>query len=188
MKLHIIYIPGLGDGYDPLRRLALFFWRRSFIAVTLVPMRWHDRDETYEEKTARVDKAIRKYDDRTVILVGESAGGAVAVACFHRFRAHIHQLVTVCGMNQGVGNVSPRLYRKNRAFRDAMLASDDAIPLLTATDKADVLTIYSSRDGVIGERDTLIAGTSSVDTKIPLHMFAIGYVLFVRPCLVIDRR
>jgi predicted alpha/beta hydrolase family esterase len=155
------------------------------VAVTLVPMRWLDPDETYEEKIARIDKAIGTYEDRRVVLVGESAGGAVAVASYRRFRTRVTGVVTVCGMNQGAGVVNPALYRKNRAFRDAMLASDEALPRLTAADKANMLTVYSSRDGVIGEKDTLIGGVRSVDVKVPIHMLAIGYVLFLRSNLVI---
>ena len=185
MKQHVIYIPGLGDSYDFLRRLGLVFWRRPHVAVTLVPMRWRDPHETYEEKIARITGAIEKYDDRSVVLVGESAGGAVAIACYRRFHERVARVVTVCGMNQGVGAVSPILYRKNRAFRDAMIASDRALPTLTAKNKTSMLTIYSSNDGVIGKKDTLLEGVRSIDVNVPLHMLAIGYVLLVRNDLVI---
>lgn len=188
MKRHIIYIPGLGDRSDPFRRLGLLFWRRPGVAVTLVPMHWLNPDETYEDKIARIGKAIGMYEDSTVVLVGESAGGAVAIACYRRFREHVSGIVTVCGMNQGVGVVNPALYRKNRAFRDAMLASDSVLPTLTQKDKTNMLTIYSSNDGVIGKKDTLLDGVRSVDIKVPLHMLAIGYVLFVRNDLVIKNK
>ena len=185
MKQHVIYIPGLGDSYDFLRRLGLVLWRRPHVAVTLVPMRWRDPRETYEDKIARITGAIEKYDDRSVVLVGESAGGAVAIACYRRFREQVARVVTVCGMNQGAGVVNPVLYRKNRAFRDAMIASDQALPTLTPKDKTNMLTIYSSNDGVIGKKDTLLEDVRSVDIKIPLHMLAIGYVLFVRSSLAL---
>ena len=188
MKRHIIYIPGLGDGYDIFRKAALLLWWRPSVAVTLLPMRWLDPDETYEQKVVRIGEAIGKYDDRVVTLVGESAGGAVAIGCLRRYRTQVTQVVTVCGMNQGAGIVNPALYRKNRAFRDAMLVSDETLPTLTTDDKADILTVYSSRDGVIGKKDTLIEGVSSIDIKIPLHMLAIGYVLFVRYDLVIGNK
>lgn len=185
MKQHVIYIPGLGDRYDVFRKLGLTLWRRPGVAVTLVPMRWLDPQETYEDKVTRIGEAISKYDDRRVVLVGESAGGAVAIACYRRFREQIARVVTVCGMNQGAGAVNPVLYRKNRAFRDAMVASDSALPALTAKDKTNMLTIYSSNDGVIGKKDTLLEGVRSIDVNVPLHMLAIGYVLLVRNDLVI---
>ena len=65
-----------------------------------------------------------------------------------------------------------------------MMASDDALPALTAKDKTNMLTIYSSNDGIIGKKETLLEGVRSIDIKIPLHMLAIGYVLFVRSSLV----
>ena len=81
--------------------------------------------------------------------------------------------------------MNPVLYRKNRAVRDAMVASDSALPALTAKDKTNMLTIYSSNDGVIGKKDTLLEGVRSIDVNVPLHMLAIGYVLLVRNDLVI---
>ncbi len=185
MKRHVIYIPGLGDGYDLFRRVALYFWRRPSVAVTLVPMHWRDPHETYEEKVARIGKAIDRYEDREIILIGESAGGAVAIASLHHFRGKITRLVTICGMNQGTGNVNPSLYRRNRAFRDAMLASDRTLPVLTPPEKAMMQIIYSSRDGVVGEKDTCIEGVRAIDIKIPMHMIAIGYTLLFGRQLVI---
>lgn len=184
MKRHVIYIPGLGDRSDPLRRLGLLLWRRPGVAVTFVPMRWLDPKETYEEKVVRIQSALLKYEDRNVTLVGESAGGAVAIACYERFRSRVSGAVTVCGMNQGAGAVNPVLYKKNLAFRDAMLAVDKALPNLSSQDRATMLTIYSSNDGVIGKKETVLKGVRSIDIKVPLHMLAIGYVLFLKSSLV----
>lgn len=184
MKRHIIYIPGLGDRSDPIRWFGLLFWRRPGLAVTLVPMRWLDPNETYEEKINRIYEAIVKYDGRTVGLVGESAGGPVAIACYRRFRKEVSGVVTVCGMNKGASAVNPVLYRKNLAFHDAMLASDKTLLQLTLEDKTHMLTIYSSNDGIIGKKETLIDGVRSVDIKVPLHMLAIGYMLFVRNSII----
>lgn len=185
MKQQIIYIPGLSDRYDILRRLALLLWRRPEVRATLVPMRWLNKHESFEEKLARLGTEIEKHSDRQIVLVGESAGGAVAIAALKKYRDRVSRIVTVCGMNQGADVVNPVLYEKNRAFRGAMLTADKAFESLSVKDRADMFTIYSSRDGVIGEKDTLLDGVRSFDIGVPIHIVAIGYVLLLRPSLVI---
>lgn len=185
MKRHIIYIPGLGDGYDPIRRLGLRLWRRPSILVTHVPMRWSDPTESYEQKLARVRAAIESKPGHQTILVGESAGGAVVIGAMHQFSASVDRVVTVCGMNQGEANVNPRLYQKNRAFRGAMQAADRAVRSLNDTDRAKIVTIYSSGDFTVRPKDTLLPGVRSYDLRIAGHMYAILAVLFLRHSLVL---
>lgn len=187
MKQHVIYIPGLTDRYDPFRRLGLMLWRRPSVAVTLIPMRWEDPEESYESKLSRIHQAIDKYADRKTILVGESAGGPVAIVAMKWYREKVDRVITVCGMNQGTDRVSKELYQKNSAFHDAMIEADRLMPHLSDEEKEAIMTIYSSNDGVVSVQDTLIEGVERHDIKVPIHSLAIGYVLFVRPDLVIKR-
>ena len=105
-----------------------------------------------------------------------------------RYKQKIKRTITVCGMNQGAGVVNPALYEKNHAFREAMREVDRVLPGLTKSDRSKMFTIYSSNDGVIGLKDTLLEDVRSYDVKVPVHTLAIGYVLFVRPNLVISPR
>lgn len=178
MKQHVIYIPGLGDGYDAVRKFGLLFWKRPGVAVTHVPMHWMSPVETYEEKVARIEKAVLRYHDRETVIVGESAGGAMAIVALRRYQQHVDRVVTVCGMNQGAGNVSGRLYQKNKAFKEAMHEADTIVPSLTEKEKAACTTIYSSADLTVRPKDTLIADVKAYDLRIPGHMFVILAVLF----------
>lgn len=178
MKQHIVYIPGLGDGYDVIRKLGLQLWKRPGVTVTHVPMHWMDPEETYEQKLARVEKAVSAYSDRKTVIVGESAGGAVAIVALRRYHTNIDNVVTVCGMNQGAHNVNNRLYRKNKAFKEAMQEADTIVPNLSPREKAAFFTIYSSADMTVRPKNTLIAGVKAYDLKIPGHMFVILAVLF----------
>lgn len=188
MKRHIIYIPGLGDGLDVVRRAGLFFWRRPGVAVSLVPMRWSDPDETYTQKLDRIEDMIDAYPGHETVLVGESAGGATALVVMHRYRAKVDRVVTICGMNQGADNVRAHLYRKNRAFRGIMDAADKALPTLTDTDKKVIKTLYSSNDRTVGPKDTLIGSVAAYDLKLPGHQLAIVSVLFFRHGLILKPR
>ena len=177
VKRHIIYIPGLGDHYDGVRRVCLYLWRRPGVTVSLVPMRWSDATETYASKQARIAREIKRLPDHAVTIVGESAGGAVTLDTLHRHGGSVMRAVTVCGMNQGAANVSPTLYRKNPAFEHAMNAADIAASKLDETERTKLLTLYSSADFTVRPKNTLLPGVEARDLKIPGHMFAIFGVL-----------
>lgn len=177
---HIIYIPGLGDRYDGIRRLGLRLWRRPDVVVSHVPMHWLNPEETFDQKIDRIKTRIDLYPGSDVVLVGESAGGAASIVAMDRFRRHITQLVTICGMNHGASNVNPKLYQKNRAFKEAMLEADSIMQRMSPETKTKMLTVYSSNDFTVRPKNSLINGVEAVDLKTPGHMVAILAVLFGR--------
>lgn len=181
---HIIYIPGLGDKYDVLRRLGLRLWRRPGVRISHVPMRWLDRHETLEQKLTRIKAKIDQYPDGEVVLVGESAGGAASIVAMDRYQNDVTRVVTLCGMNHGAENVNPRLYRKNSAFKEAMQGADHVVSRLDAEAKAKIITLYSSSDFTVRPKNSLIAGVEALDLKITGHMIAILTVLFWRYRLI----
>ena len=185
---HFIYIPGLGDRYDGIRRLGLKLWPRKDVRVSHVPMNWLDPVETLESKLERLKTFISAHPDHEVTLVGESAGGAMALVASHRFKDLVHETVTLCGMNRGIGSVSPTLFKSNRAFFDAMVEAEKVISGLTSEDKSKLHIIYSSADITVRPKNSLISGVTSHDLKTPGHAFAILNVLFFRFKLITHRR
>ena len=184
MKQHIIYIPGLGDKNDAFRQFALMLWRRPNIAVTHVPMQWQNHDESFEQKMTRLEQAIARYPDRQTTLVGESAGGSVAITALKRFSDRVDWTVTICGMNQGAASVNPRYFSQNPAFKDSMLAVDDTLTKLTHEDRARIFTIYSSGDLTVRPHHTKLKDVRALDIKLPGHLLSIAAVLLVRYRLV----
>lgn len=184
---HIIYIPGLGDRYDVIRKLGLRLWRRKDIRVSHIAMNWMDPDEPLEGKLGRIKAVVDAYPNEQVTLVGESAGGAMAIVASHRFRGLVHDTVTLCGMNQGSGNVDTTLYKNNPAFHDAMLQADGVVASLSNADKNRMFIIYSSMDFTVRPNNTLLSGVVSYDLKIAGHMFAILAVLFIRFSIITKR-
>lgn len=179
-KQHIVYIPGLGDGYDMFRKAGLLLWRKPGTKTTLVSMHWMDTHESYEDKLGRIKKAIDKYPSHKVVLVGESAGGAMSIVAMRRFRSKIHRLVTVCGMNQGAGNVSGYVYYQNKAFKYTMEEADTITPTLSAEDRRSMLTIYSPLDATVTPKATLLDGVKAHKLFIPGHLPTIFVVLFFK--------
>ncbi|MEO5499209.1 MAG: alpha/beta fold hydrolase, partial [Candidatus Saccharimonadales bacterium] len=135
-----------------------------------------------------IKRLIDTYPDERVTLVGESAGGAMAIVAMRIFEDTIENVVTLCGMNYGAGSVSPYLYKSNPAFQDVMIKADTILPTMTDAEKNQMFILYSSKDFTVRPSSSLIAGVMSHDLKIAGHMVAILTVLFFRFRLILDRK
>jgi predicted peptidase len=137
-------------------------------------MHWLEKNETCEQKQFRITSVIdRVSDDVDIFLVGESAGGSMALSMLDVRPKRIARVVTVCGLNLNVHNVSPRLLRKNPAFGDAVRASENVIARLRSDEKEKIHTIYSRFDPVVTEDNSQITGTRSTVVGFPGHMWSI---------------
>lgn len=183
MRLRILYIPGLGDHYDVVRRLGLLTWRRDGVGVELVPMRWHDATESFGQKLDRI-KTIIDADKSPVVLVGESAGGAMVIKATNEFQDHVVATITLCGMNHGAKNVNARIYDRNPAFHQAMKAADRVVATMDEQAKRKTLIIYSSQDHTVRPTNTLVSGVQSYDLRTPGHLTSIMLALKLRSELV----
>lgn len=176
---HFIYIPGLGDRFDPLRRLVLLRWKTD-AKVTFVPMTWNDRKRTYEESYERICHAIAKAKGDEIILVGESAGGAMALYTFSRQRENVSRVITICGYNYGASEVNPAHKHLHPAFYALMPKVDEVVERLTPEMRARITTIYSTMDHVVTPRHSRIEGTREVVIHTPGHLMAITRILLAK--------
>lgn len=175
----IVYVPGLGDMYDGLRRLALKHWRkkRGTLRVEFVPMRWSDKSDSFESKVERINQVVsRANENEKVVLMGESAGGAMAIGVGLQHQ-RVDRVVTLCGKNYGSHTVSQHLYRRNPAFQRAMLDADEAVGKITTEERQRLRTVYSSHDPTVGKNDTVVEGVDAYDLKTPGHLFSIALAL-----------
>src|SRR4051812_26587407 len=116
--MHILYISGLSDDLDRWRLRALKLWRFRGVSVELVPMNW--RSGTFEQKLARIDQAINRAKGKRIVIIGESAGGSMAVHTYARRADDLYKVMTICGKNTHPEGVSPHYYRDNPAFKPSM--------------------------------------------------------------------
>ncbi len=174
--IHYIYIPGLGDRFDFLRRIVLLRWRSHNSRVTLVPMRWADKSETYEQKYARIAKILQSIKDEKIVLVGESAGGPMVLLTFWR-QPKIHSVVTICGYNHGASDIHVVRRRHNPALYPLLLAVDEIVPQLPKEKRQCITTVYSTLDDVVAVKHSKINGTQKIVLHTPGHLLSIGYTL-----------
>jgi len=184
-ETHIIYVPGFGDMYDRGRAFALKSWRRRNVSVEFVPMKWRSGDESYADKMRKVEQAIERSSADTIVLVGESAGGSIVTAAGLRHADKVDKIITLFGKNAKTHRVSPYLYRKNIAFKDAMLHADRAIEEMSDAHANKYVTFYSPFDATIRKIDTHIPGATLRKVRTPGHLISIGLFLTVLQGIVI---
>lgn len=179
-SIHIFYIPGLGDGYDRYRRAAMRSWSIGKTKASVISMNWRDRDETYEQKLRRIQTAIRESSSDRIVLVGESAGGAMVVNEGLRAGSRVDKIITICGKNIRADRLAPSLALKNPAFKDALIASDRAVASMDKEKAGKKFTVfYSPFDPMIWLRDTVLPGAAMIKLPTGGHFFSIIFALTV---------
>lgn len=176
--IHIIYVSGLGDGYDGLRRFCLRLWRYRNVTTELVSMAWAD-GKSYDEKYERLSKTIDDAAGKRIVLIGESAGGSMVVNMYAARAGDLYRVVTICGKNQGMHGVSPRYYQKNPAFRESMYATEKSIASLSEPQLRAFISVTPLFDPTVPIADTLLPGCQHV------KLFAAGHFIPITLALTI---
>lgn len=173
-RTHIIYIPGLGDGYDGLRRFCLGFWRMYGVDVEFISSSWSNH-ESFDTKMQRLITAAQHAhrDGDSVVLLGESAGGSMALNVYASIPETIHRVVTLCGKNTRPDNVSPVLYRRNESFRTSMHRVSDAVKQLTTAQRQRITSIYPFYDPTVPINETFVPDCRRV------RIWSVGHLISI---------
>lgn len=174
---HYFYIPGLGERFNILRRPALRRWRNSGDEITLIPMRWNDKSESYEEKYERIIQVINKSDATDITVVGESAGGSLALLTFVRNSNRINRVITICGYNHGAANIHKSYQKRTPAFYKLLVDMESTILNISNDLSERISVIYSTGDTVVTPMHTRLANTKEVALRTPGHLTTIGIIL-----------
>lgn len=179
MKRYIIYIPGLGDHNDGLRRFLLFFWRLFGVKTELVPMQWYD-GRSFEEKFDRVEIAVEKAVAKgyNVSLVGESAGASMAMNVFSRNNS-IDRMMSLCGVNYSHANISPQIFKKSPAFKTSVSLLEQSRSVAVG-DKLDrIVSVTAISDPTVSVKKNTIPGAKHI------MIWSIGHFTTIVLCLSI---
>jgi len=170
MKTHIIYIPGLGDRYDPFRRRALSAWGLWSVTAEHVPIVWYD-GASMASKLDRIEAAIgRAPSGSRIVLIGESAGGTLVLR--YASDARISRIITLCGVAQRSTPISPYLRRRAPAL-------DEAVAKIPEHYTVDIHAIRAVIDGVVGRRYSTANGATAHT------MWTVGHLSTIALCLTI---
>lgn len=179
MSVAVIYIPGLGDGYDRARQLAVRYWNSDAVTVCFVAMKWSRKTESFEQKYERIMEVARvaRQTNEKIVLVGESAGGAMALYTLRQAGSAIDYVVTVCGYNHGASGLARYHETAHPAFYALMPRVDEIVGTMTADERRKITTVYSRLDRVVTPDHTLIVGADARSSTIPGHGLSIAWML-----------
>ncbi len=183
---HIIYIPGLGDKYDNLRSKALKWWPRLHdVTAELVSMNWSTEVEL-QPKIQRVEVAIRRavVDGKDVVLIGESAGAAIALISDS---SEVKKILTICGVANGAIQIGDGYAKRAAALKPAVdgLRKREAAGTLPK----NIHSFRAAFDEVVYKKHSVAQGATEHVLWIVGHMITIFMALtLLSSILVIEAK
>lgn len=171
MRTYVIYIPGLGDQYGHLRKLALKTWRLWGVTAIHQTITWYD-GAGMESKLAKISAAIKQVPtDGHVVLVGESAGATLALHAATR-DSRVLRVITLCGVARPDTPIAPSLRKKAPALAEAT----DTLPI---SFKTDVHSVRAAVDPVVNKR------YSSTEDATRHVIWSVGHLTTITLCLTV---
>ncbi len=164
--------------------MALRLWKYRNVTVEFLPMRWESK-ETYEQKLARIDQAIDRAGNKRVVVIGESAGGSMAVCVYARRAADLHKVLTICGKNNSPETVGQRYFDTYPVYRAVMDGLAASLEQLDDTQRHAFVSIHPLYDHVVPVRETLLPGCRRIRLWVAGHLFVISLALTILSPVVI---
>jgi dienelactone hydrolase len=186
MQHHIVYIPGLADKLN--RRFgqatALALWRLNGMHAHYFVVGWADKQESFEQKLARLLKRIDHLTARghRVSLVSVSAGASLAMIALYERPQAINAVINIVGKLHNPQTIADAVYATNPAFRASLERFGTINRKFTAAERARVLTVLSKKDSLVPAGDALLEG-SKIE-QLPTQ----GHLLTIFAALTIFRR
>lgn len=184
---HIIIVPGLSDQIPPS---IIRWWQEPHITVRTWPFGWRT-EGTFEEKL----NALLEHIDNTAVLnatislIGTSAGGSAAINALVQRPAIVHRVVNIGGrLRSGSTGVQPTLHQAAQgapAFRESVLACEQAEPQFDQPMRARIMTLTPLRDRAVPRETVALPGADNRRLTCVGHAASIGVGLTLyRPLLL----
>ncbi len=179
IKHYILYIPGLGDGYDHYRQKALRLWSLFGVQAQLLPMKWYG-DEAYDKKYVRASRIINDIAQQghRITLVGESAGGSMAINLFADHPS-VDSLITIAGVNKGSTPIASRTLQRGPAFADSRQGIGASLDRIDDERRRAIHTVSAWWDPVVRAQYSQVAGATNH------RVWSVGHLTTVALCLTL---
>lgn len=158
-RLHIIYIPGLGDHRPTGQARAVKTWRGWGVDAEMFQMNWADDVEwrvKFERLLARIDELLAQ--DKDVALVGASAGASAAINAFAERKNKIVGAVLIAGKVNRPEKIGNHYHKKNPSFIKSAYAAPTSLKELRSDDRKRILSRYAFADETVYKPDSRIEG------------------------------
>lgn len=158
-KLHLLYIPGLGDNNPTLQRLAVTSWRLWGVRTELLRMGWGNQ-EPWEVKFQRL---LNRVDELTaagkqVGLVAASAGASAAILVYAARPDSIIGCVLIAGKVNRPEAIRDVYQRTSPAFVTAASRCPAVLATLGPVERRRIQSRYAAIDMVVHTADSHIPG------------------------------
>lgn len=154
----VLYLPGLGGNYDPMRQRIVRFWPKKYNARVLL-LDWTDKSESFEQKKARIHDEVSRAEEK-VILIGESAGAAMGIIIAHE-NPEVG-FIGFCGKIGGEKSTGDFYFKTVPAFREMLPIADDIRDSLTSEEKSRMVTVRAYKDIFLSRRDNTLPGVRDI--------------------------
>lgn len=178
-RLHVIYVPGLGDSDPKFQRRAVRFWKWWGVDSELFQISWAE-DVRWEIKFNLLLKRIDalKANGQKVALVGASAGGSAVINAYAARKNDITGVVIICGKLKNPNDIGPKYRNANPPLVSSVASSDQALKTLDAQDRARILTRRAFYDEVVVTKsDSIIVGAHNQVSPTIIHALTIAIQL-----------
>lgn len=178
VKLHVIYIPGIGDNLWHVQGAAVSLWRFHGVKAEFHEFPWLG-EEPFGPKFERLLNLIDRLEaeGHNVSLVGASAGASAVLNAYAARRNKIKSVALVCPKIKHPETVARKTYTKNPAFEESMERLQDNLPGLNAVDKAKMRIYYSPVDRTVPFADSSLEGVEEQRLPRLKHSYAIVYAI-----------
>jgi len=178
-RLHIIYIPGLGDEHKPRSQLwAVRQWARYGVDAELFRMYWGDK-KTWHPKFNRlilhIDRLVSK--DKSIGIVAASAGASAAINAFAARPDVIVGLVLIAGKVNRPNAIHSIHYTKNPAMPASVEQAVKSLEQLDPAKRRKILSRYGLFDGYVKRADSCIPGAHNQVSPTLGHFLTIAFQL-----------
>lgn len=183
-KLHIVYVPGLGDGMSWLvwlQKLALHSWVSKSVRCSVFTFGWSGNepfDDRLSELNAHMKRKVRAGYD--VVLVGSSAGASGVLAAYADNPTKTRAVVLICGKIHDVPAIPDPLLHYNNVFEEALSVLPAKLKTLDDASRDRVLSMRTKADPIVPKEDTLIPGAYHFAMPMVGHVLGIAYALITQ--------
>lgn len=158
-KLHVIYIPGLGDRKVSGQQRVVNSWHLWGVEPELFQVNWGDREPwapKFQRLLARIDELSKQ--GKSVGIVGASAGASAAINAYAARNAQLVGVVCIAGKINHPETINKRYALHNPAFITSAAECQIALQTLKAADRRHILSRYAIFDGLLTRSDSYVPG------------------------------
>ncbi len=185
-KLHLIYIPGLGDDKVTGQQKAISTWRLWGVTAELFQMHWAD-NEPWNQKLKRLLVRIDSLsaEKEHIGLIGASAGASAVINAFAARKNYVTGCVLIAGKVNRPETVGGQYHLQNPAFITSLRDCQKALASLDVNDRKLILSRYALADEIVHKPDSHILGARNRLVPTIGHGFTIGsQIIFGAPSFI----